>query len=105
MRERLIYKTVESGEVEAIYHEKDGVVLIDKREHYQVGRAPMVMADIKPYQSVIDGSEISSRSRHREHLRQHNCVEVGNERMPDRPRPGVPGLKQDVIEAFHKARR
>jgi hypothetical protein len=41
--------------------------------------APMVQADIKPYRSMIDGSMITSRSQHRDHLRQHNCVEVGNE--------------------------
>lgn len=45
--------------------------------------APMVMPDIQPYQSTIDGSTISSRSSHRAHLRAHNCIEVGNER----PRP------------------
>ena len=41
--------------------------------------APMIMPDIKPYRSMIDGSEISSRSQHRAHLRQHGCQEIGNE--------------------------
>jgi hypothetical protein len=41
--------------------------------------APLVMKDIAPYKSMIDGSEITSRSKHREHLRQHDCIEVGNE--------------------------
>lgn len=63
---------------------------------------PMVMGDIKPYQSVIDGSEITSRSRHREHLRQHGCVEVGNERMPERKREIAPGLKDAVIDAYRR---
>ena len=40
---------------------------------------PMVMGDIKPYQSMIDGSWITSRSQHREHLRMHGCREIGNE--------------------------
>ena len=40
---------------------------------------PMVMPDIKPYRSMIDGSEITSRSRHREHLRAHGYQEIGNE--------------------------
>jgi len=43
------------------------------------GWASMVMPDIQPYKSTIDGSVITSRSRHREHLRAHNCIEVGNE--------------------------
>ena len=41
--------------------------------------APMIMGDIQPYVSQIDGSLIASRSQHREHLRAHGCVEVGNE--------------------------
>lgn len=39
----------------------------------------LVMPDIKPYKSMIDGSEITSRSRHRKHLREHDCFEIGND--------------------------
>ena len=38
-----------------------------------------VMPDIKPYKSMITGEIITSRSKHREHLRRHGCIEVGNE--------------------------
>lgn len=38
-----------------------------------------VMPDIAPYRSMADGSIITSRSQHREHLKRHGCVEVGNE--------------------------
>jgi hypothetical protein len=38
-----------------------------------------IMPDIKPYQSMVTGEMITSRSRHREHLKQHNCFEIGNE--------------------------
>ncbi len=38
-----------------------------------------VMPDIAPYQSMITGETITSRSKHREHLRAHGCQEVGNE--------------------------
>jgi hypothetical protein len=40
-----------------------------------------IMLDIQPYKSMVDGSMITSRSKHREHLRRHNCFEVGNESM------------------------
>lgn len=43
--------------------------------------APMVMSDIQPYRSMIDGSLITSRSQHRAHLKANGCVEVGNEPM------------------------
>jgi hypothetical protein len=45
-----------------------------------------IMLDIQPYKSMVDGSMISSRSQHREHLRRHNCFEVGNEKM-EAPKP------------------
>ena len=40
---------------------------------------PMVLKDIQPYRSMVDGSWITSRSQHREHLKKHNCVEVGDQ--------------------------
>ena len=46
-----------------------------------------VMLDIQPYKSMVDGSMITSRSKHREHLRQHNCIEIGNETMQNTPPP------------------
>ena len=55
---------------------------------YEVGHEPHaertgpdIMPDIEPYRSMIDGRMITSRSQHREHLRDNNCVEVGNEAL------------------------
>lgn len=64
-----------------------------------------VMGDIKPYKSMIDGSEIASRSRHREHLKAHGCVEVGNDsslRHDPKPLTPPPGLKEKLIRAAHQ---
>ena len=63
-----------------------------------------IMPDIKPYKSMIDGSEITSRSRHREHLRAHNCFEVGNETKYLQPKPikSPPGLKDTIIQATNE---
>jgi hypothetical protein len=47
------------------------------REHY-------VQDDIKPYQSMINGQMITSRSQHRRHLKRNDCIEVGNESMETR---------------------
>ncbi len=49
-----------------------------------------VMPDIHPYQSMIDGTMITSRSQHREHLRQHGCQELGNEPLKAKPYTGIP---------------
>lgn len=42
-------------------------------------KSAYVAPDIQPYRSTITGEMITSRSQHREHLRQHNCFEIGNE--------------------------
>ena len=64
-----------------------------------------VMPDIKSYKSMIDGSEITSRSKHREHLRANQCVEVGNDsslwRKP-KPLSSPPGLKEKIIRAVNQ---
>jgi len=67
-------------------------------------RSALVMKDIQPYKSMIDGSEITSRSRHREHLRMHGCIEVGNETKYLQPKPlqSPPGLRETIIRATNE---
>jgi hypothetical protein len=60
---------------------------------------PMVMRDIDPYKNMIDGKMITSRSEHRELLRRHNCVEIGNEKMETRP---IAPPKVNRREVLHK---
>ena len=62
--------------------------------------APMIMRDIGEYKSPIDNQMITSRSQHREHLKVHDVIEVGNERMP--PRPTEPALTREVGEAIKR---
>lgn len=40
---------------------------------------PYVIADIEPYRNVLDGKRIQSRRHHRDFLRAHRLIEVGNE--------------------------
>ena len=56
---------------------------------------PMVMPDIKPYRSMIDGSVIKSRSQHWEHLRAHDCVEIGNDINSIKPQTGIPDVNPE----------
>lgn len=69
--------------------------LVEKgsKEHYK-SLGPMVMLDITPYKSMIDGSMIMSRSVHRDHLRQHGCIEVGNEKMETKLPPPIDTRKE-----------
>ena len=64
-------------------------------------RVHEIMPDIKGYRSMIDGSWISSRSKHRVHLRDHDCIEVGNEKQ-ERRTPKLDSPKPEIIEAAKK---
>lgn len=67
--------------------------LVEYGSHIQERIAPDVMGDIQPYQSMIDGQMITSRSKHREHLKAHGCVEVGNEiSHMMKPYEGIPDV-------------
>lgn len=54
-----------------------------------VNDAVFIMPDMAGYVSPVDGREITSRTHHRAHLREHNLLEVGNER----PKARVPEYK------------
>jgi len=77
---------------------EDGTLIWARQEIDQLMQHVNLMVDIKPYKSMIDGSIITSRSQHREHLRRHNCIEIGNEKMHNTPPP-----KQDNRrESLHR---
>ena len=79
--------TLESPEAEQAWKEKQEMT---RRE------APMVMSDIQPYISQVDGSVIESRSKHKAHLKQHRMVELGND-VPTQHKP--PELSRQSMEA------
>jgi hypothetical protein len=79
--------------------------LIPEDEYHRPAQAGFfVVPDIQPYQSMVTGEVIGGRRQHREHLRQHNVVEVGNELDKATPKPWEPpkGLKEHVIRAAHQ---
>ena len=78
------------------YIQVDGVL-------YEKGTEPMsslhIIPDIKPYQSMITGEMITSRSKHREHLKVHNCIEIGDQLPKEvKPIPDVaPQQRKEII--------
>jgi hypothetical protein len=73
--------------------------------HQTEVNAPMVMSDIKPYKSMIDGKMIESRSVHRAHLKQHNMIEIGNEtkhHLAPKPRERDKTIRPAVVEAMKR---
>ena len=51
---------------------------------------PQVIRDIDPYKSMVTGEMITSRTRHRDHLKRHNCTEVGNDTSHMKTAPKAP---------------
>lgn len=62
-------------------------------------RGPYIQSDIEPYRSVMTREPITSRSQHREHLRQYGVIEVGNERLGV-SREVLPPVREDVRAAL-----
>ena len=84
------------------YVQIDGVLY--EKGHEPQTEVPMVFGDIEPYQSMVTGEMITSRSKHREHLREHGLREIGNEvdklytaydRIPD----VAPQQRKEIIRA------
>lgn len=81
-----------------IWHDGE-IVELDLNAPRPPSKGPYIMRDQGEYRSVITGEMITSRSRHREHLREHNCLEVGNE-MPRHTPAALPPLRDDLRQAM-----
>lgn len=67
-------------------------------------RVHEISPDVKPYKSMITGETIGGRRQHRDHLRDHGCEEVGNEKPDFTPREYKPD-RGEIREAIYEARR
>lgn len=70
-------------------------------EMRQIIYPPHVITDIEPYRSVVTGERIRGRAHHRQHLRDHNLIEVGNERIERRP-VELPPVGPDIKRAMEE---
>jgi hypothetical protein len=103
MKTRTIYA---NGHPIAIY--ENDVLVYSAAEFQQESKdLHHIMPDIKPYISMIDGREITSRSRHREHLRANGCIEIGDQTKYLKPKPVTtpPGLKETLIRVANEKLR
>lgn len=77
--------------------------LVEYGNHIQERTGPDILPDISPYQSMLTGETISSRSRHREHLKAHGAFEVGNDSSLQRKYSGIPDVapqqRKELIRA------
>ena len=58
--------------------------------------APMVQSDIEGYISMVDGTWIKSKSMHREHLKEHRMIELGNDVPMKQPEAYVTKQSQEA---------
>lgn len=70
-----------------------------------ISRPAFAMPDIAGYTSIIDGRRIESRSAHREHLKAHGMVEVGNEKLPPKKPYEPKGIAADICRAMEEVKR
>ncbi len=66
------------------------------KPEYEEAPAHFVQGDLQPYKNMVN----DGRAQHREFLKQHNLIEVGNETKYLQPKPKSipPGLKQRIVE-------
>ena len=80
------------------------------KDEYTASHEPqhMVMGDIKPYKSMVTGEIIEGRKQHREHLKTHNVVEVGDAFDKPTPKPYYTpdkGLKERIARQVYEKLR
>jgi len=69
---------------------------------------PQIILDRVEYKSPITGEMITSRSSHKEHLKVHDCIELGNEKIDTASaeektaRAAKASLAEDIKEAYDK---
>lgn len=93
---------------EVIYAVEDGEVTINTLGNEKEA-GYYVIPDVQPFQSMIDGTIINSRSEYRSHLKQHGCIEVGNDSSVSNPvrKPlnSPAGLKETIARQVYEKLR
>lgn len=81
--------------------------LVPATEYDSSPRAAYVIGDIQPYKSMATGEIVGGRRQHREHLKQHRLIEVGNEikshiSQARPPTPDRAGIRNALIESVRR---
>lgn len=70
-----------------------------KQRTGQERRGIYFVPDITPYRSPIDGSLVGGRRQHRDHMRAHGVIEVGNEKPTPAKYKPPPPVADDIRAA------
>lgn len=89
--------------------ERDDLPLCCGEKMNRVISAPFIQPDNVCYKSMVTGEMITSRTAHKNHLREHKLIEVGNEtprpRNTDIPKAEKWALRKEIAERMSHARR
>jgi hypothetical protein len=73
-------------------------------KYFATAGFPMIMADITPFKSPVDGSVVSSRPALSEHNRRNDVVQIGNDRVAPVEHAPMPRAAYDIKRALETAR-
>ena len=88
------------------YIQNPKTLKLELADEYQRDPEPMsamIIGDISPYRSMATGEVIQGRRQHREHLREHRLIEVGNERQKTVQRePDRASIRQSLADSVQR---
>ena len=76
--------------------------LVPKDQYQREPVAAYIMPDISGYKSMQTGEWIGSRSQHREHLKAHRLIEIGNEKMSNTRTVDRAGIRRAAENAVRQ---
>lgn len=81
--------------------------LVPASEYDPTPQAAYVIGDIQPYRSMATGEIVGGRRQHREHLKAHRLIEVGNEvkahvSQARPPQPDRQAIRSALIESVRR---
>lgn len=100
------------GRVEEVYlsiSDRDNLPTCCGEKMFRSMSTPYIQPDNVCYKSMVTGEMITSRTAHKNHLREHKLIEVGNEkprpRNTDIPKAEKWALRKEIAERLSRARR
>jgi hypothetical protein len=100
--EKFFLRDVKSDGTKVVYGGESGGSMAPVKRH-EIKATHGIVRDIDPYKSMITGEMIGGRRQHREHLKEHRCIEIGNEfnsLKPQRELSDAPGLARDLVDTM-----
>lgn len=58
----------------------------EQKQAMETRNSAAIMPDIQPYKSMVTGEMIEGRAQHRNHMKKHDLIEIGNETKHLKPK-------------------